>query len=91
MNTYNILNLVFQQLQEAGLRVNPKKSQVGFKELNYLGYTVGGGQLRSPKKKIAAIAQAVLPRTKKQLGQFLSLIGYYSSFMQNRHHRFPSH
>lgn len=49
---------VFQQLHIAGLRVNPQKSKVGFRELDYLGYTVRRGQLRPQKCKVDAIMTA---------------------------------
>lgn len=39
------LHRVFHELHTAGLHVHPKKSKVGFRELDYLGYTIGGGQL----------------------------------------------
>lgn len=52
------LRQVLRQLHTAGLRVNPQKSKVGFRELDYLGYTVGGGQLKPQKRKVEAIRTA---------------------------------
>lgn len=77
------LGQVFRRLQEAGLRVNPKKSKPGFKELDYLGYTIGDDRVRPQQKKIDVITKAIPPRTKKCLQQFLGLVGYYSRFIQN--------
>lgn len=50
------LHLVFQRLHDTGLRIKPQKSKVEFKELDYLGYTVGDGRLRPHKRKVVAIA-----------------------------------
>lgn len=73
---------VFQRLG-AGLRVNPKKSKLGFKQLDYLGYTIGGGQIRPQIKKIEAIHNQSRPHTKKQLWRFLGMTGYYTRFIPN--------
>lgn len=40
------LSRVFQLLLKAGLRINPKKSKVGFTQLEYLGYTIGEGTVK---------------------------------------------
>lgn len=54
---------VFERLQAAGLRVNPRKSKLGFKELEYLGYTVGQGRLKPQKKEVEAILSTAGPQT----------------------------
>lgn len=72
---------VFQHLQDAGLRINPPKSKMGFIQLNYLGYMIGGGQVKPKLNKISAIQHTPQPRTKKQLRHFLELAGYYSRFI----------
>lgn len=72
---------VFQLLLEAGLRVNPTKSKIGFTQLEYLGYTIGEGTVRPQAKKIEAIQNVPRHTSKKQLRQFLGLTGYYSRFI----------
>lgn len=54
---------------------------MGFREIEYLGYTVGRGQLKPQKKKVEAIFIATWPQTKKHLRQFLGMVGYYSRFI----------
>lgn len=51
----NHLRQVFGLLQAAGLRINSWKSKLGFRKIEYLGYTVGQGQLKLQKKKEEAI------------------------------------
>lgn len=41
--------------------------------------------MKPQKKKVEAILRATQPRTKKQLRQFLGLVGYYSHFIQDCH------
>lgn len=63
--------------------VNPQKSKLGFKDLDYLGYTIGGGQIKFQTKKIEAIHNLLCPWVKKQLCRFLGMAGYYSRFIPN--------
>lgn len=50
-------------------------------ELAYLVYLVGWGQLKPQATKVEVILKAAWPHTKKQLRQFLGLVGYYSRFI----------
>lgn len=77
------LRQVFQQLHKAGHQVNPKKRKAGIKELVYLGYTVGEGQLKPQKSKVDTIATVARPSSKRQLCKCLGLVGYYSHFIQD--------
>lgn len=80
---------MLHHLQAAGLQINPKNSKLGFRELDYLGYIIGDGQIKPQTKKIEVILQVVRPQTKKQLRQFLGFIGYYSLFISNTTHTTP--
>lgn len=75
------LHQLLHCLQTTDLKVNPKKSKLGFTELEYLGYAEGGGQLKTQEKKVEAILQAASPRTKKQVQQFFGVVDYYSRFI----------
>lgn len=59
---------VFQHLHAAGLRVEPKKSKLGFKELEYLGYTVGRGQLQQTSQEPQLYATIYSPNRCPQHG-----------------------
>ena len=60
---------VLESLRQAGLTANPKKCAVGRREVRYLGYHLGGGQVRPQVDKTAAIV-AQGPRQKKTCGSF---------------------
>ena len=63
------------------MRVNPKKSHLGFQELRYLGFLVGKGQIRPLLEKVMSLHNSPRPGTKRQLRRFLGLVGYYSRFI----------
>uniref|UniRef100_K7F199 ribonuclease H n=1 Tax=Pelodiscus sinensis TaxID=13735 RepID=K7F199_PELSI len=74
---------VLQALRQAGLTANPRKCQFGKREVSYLGYTVGNGQLRPILDKVRAIRDYPRPNTKRQVRQFLGLAGYYRQFIEH--------
>ena len=49
------LAAVLKRLKEAGLMAKPSKCHFGMDECTYLGHTVGNGQVRPKKGKIAAV------------------------------------
>jgi len=78
-----ILEEVFQRLQCANMTVKPSKCEIGFKEVQYLGHTLGEGRCSCQNDKIKKIKDAPRPTTKKQVRSFLGLTGYYRSFVPN--------
>ena len=74
---------VLESLRQAGLTANPRKCAVGRREVRYLGYHLGGGQVRPQVDKTAAIAACPRPKTKKEVRRFLGLAGYYWRFIPN--------
>ena len=75
------LRLLFQRLRDVRLSVRPTKCFLGFKELEYLGHRVGGGQIRPEEKKMEKILSASRPTTKTQVRSFLGLVGFYRRFV----------
>lgn len=67
---------VLDQLQEAGLRINPRNSKLAFGKLHYLGYLVNYGLLQPQENKVKAIQDVPQPLTKLQNHCFLGLAGY---------------
>ncbi|KAG7485602.1 hypothetical protein JOB18_014053 [Solea senegalensis] len=72
---------VLESLRRAGLTANPGKCAVGRREVRYLGYHLGGGQVRPQIQKTAAVAACPRPKTKKEVRRFLGLAGYYRRFI----------
>ena len=75
--------ILFCRLREVQLAARPKKCYLGFKQLEYLGHTVGNGQIRPEEDKMQRIRDAPRPQTKRQVRSFLGLVGYYRRFVPN--------
>lgn len=71
------LDQVLTRLSEAGLTAKPGKCQLGAQQVVYLGYVVGGGQVRPTEDKVRAVKGSARPLTKKDVRSFLGLTGYY--------------
>ena len=72
---------VLVRLRESGLTAKPDKCQFGMKHCRYLGYVVGGGEVRPEVAKVEAVKKWKRPRTKKEVRMFLGLSGYYRRFI----------
>jgi len=75
------LRALFERVRAAGLTVKPSKCHFGYKQVEYVGHVVGGGNLRTMSAKTDKIAHSPVPRTKRQLRSFLGLSGYYRRFV----------
>ncbi|CAM9499205.1 unnamed protein product [Heterosigma akashiwo] len=73
---------VFTRLQRANLRLKAAKCEFATGEISFLGYRVGREGLKPCPKKIEAIAQIAVPRTKKQVRSFLGLAGFYRNMIK---------
>ena len=51
------------------------------KHCRYLGYVVGGGEVRPEVAKVEAVKKWKRPRTKEEVRMFLELSGYYRRFI----------
>ncbi|KAI2646018.1 Retrovirus-related Pol polyprotein [Labeo rohita] len=77
------LRRVLTELRWAGLTANPRKCHLALAEAQYLRFQVGRGLIRPQQRKVEAILNAPLPRTKTQVRAFLGLAGYYRCFIPN--------
>ena len=71
------LDTVLGRLEEAGLKVNAKKSFFAKPELEYLGYWITREGIMPIAKKVDSIQQIAEPKTKKQLRSFIGMVNYY--------------
>jgi transposase InsO family protein len=78
------LEEVFRRLQEAGLKVNAKKSNFGAHEMEYLGYNITRTGIQPIAKKVQAIQAIKTPKTRKQLLGFIGMINFYRDMWKNR-------
>jgi len=78
------LEQVLSRLQQAGLKVNASKSFFGREELEYLGYWITQEGIKPLSKKVEAINNLAVPRTRKQLRAFIGMVNYYRDMWLRR-------
>lgn len=75
------LEKVFQRLRESNFKVQMDKSEFLKLETAYLGHIISKDGVKPNPEKIAAIEKYPLPKTPKEIKQFLGLLGYYRKFI----------
>ena len=68
-------------LRKADLTAKPQKCQFGMAKCVYLGHRVGGGTVEPDPCKVEAVREFLVPKTIKDVRQFLGLTGYYRKFI----------
>ena len=71
------LDIVLQRLQQAGLKVNAKKSFFGKAELEYLGFWITRTGVQPIPKKVDAMYNIAVPKTRRELRRFIGMVNYY--------------
>ena len=77
------LRKLLERLRSAQLTVNLVKSDFAKAQLDYLGYTVGGGMLTPIDSKVEAILNYPAPTTRREVQRYLGMIGYYRRFIKD--------
>lgn len=75
------LEKVFLRLRESNFKIQMDKSEFLKLETAYLGHVIGREGIKPNPDKIKAIQNYPLPKTAKQIKQFLGLLGYYRKFV----------
>ncbi|KAA5557014.1 hypothetical protein F3G48_33115, partial [Pseudomonas aeruginosa] len=79
------LSIVFDRLQNAGLKVNLKKCNFLQNQIEYLGHIIDKHGIHPTKSKIDAITKAPAPSNAKELRSFLGLVNFYERFVPHLH------
>ena len=74
--------MVFDCLQEHGLRLKPSKCKVFKPEINYLAHHVSQKGVLPSKKNLESIAQCLPPDTYTKVKSFVGLVGHYRCFIK---------
>ena len=82
-NHLNHMEIVFDKLREAGLKVKEKKCTFGSGSCIYLGHIVGNGLAQPMECKVEEVKIFKQPKTKKDVRSILGLCGYYQIFIPN--------
>ena len=77
------IQLVVENLRQAGLTAKPSKCCWDVASLSYLGHVVGKGKVSVPECKVKSIREFVKPVTKKDQQSFLGTTGYYRKFIRD--------
>nr|XP_034195201.1 uncharacterized protein LOC117611376 [Osmia lignaria] len=76
-------NRLMARLREANLYLQPEKYELLRKEVAYLGHIITEDGVKPDPKKIEAVKEFPVPKTVKNIRQFLSLCGYYRRFIKS--------
>eukprot|EP00064_Thunnus_orientalis_P008601 superscaffoldBa00001035_g8624 len=75
------LHQVLQCIRAAGLTINPQKCAVAWREVEYLGYVIGFGNIKPRVGKVEAIKAFPVPTTKSKEKSFMCLVEWYRKFI----------
>ena len=76
------LELVFQRLSEANLKLKPSKCILFQRQVKFLGHIVSEESISTDNENIQAVKNWPLPKSAKQVRSFLGLCSYYRRFVQ---------
>ncbi|XP_043263448.1 uncharacterized protein LOC122403783 [Colletes gigas] len=74
---------LFNRLREHGLTLQTSKCQFLRREVTYLGHIVTAKGVKPDPRNLQAVKEFPIPKTQKNIQQFLGLTGYYRRFIQN--------
>lgn len=74
---------IFARLKQHNLKIQLDKSEFMRKEVAYLGHIVSKDGVKPNPAKIEAVKNFPIPKTQKEIKQFLGLLGYYRKFVPN--------
>ena len=73
----------FERVRKAKLTLKPKKCQIGFDTIDFLGHTLSGDHIKPKEESIDKIKEMPRPKNKKQVRSFLGAVNYYRKFIPN--------
>uniref|UniRef100_A0AB38Z1R9 RNA-directed DNA polymerase n=1 Tax=Pitica errantivirus TaxID=3078414 RepID=A0AB38Z1R9_9VIRU len=77
------LRLVLKRLCEFNLKIQLDKCEFLKKQTEFLGHIISSEGVKPNPEKIEKIIQWPLPKTQKEIKQFLGLVGYYRRFIKD--------
>ena len=77
------LREVFQWLRNAGLKLKPSKCDLCCKQVQCLGHIVSDDGVHTDPAKTEKVADWPVPKTRKEVQQFLGLANYYHRFVKD--------
>lgn len=77
------LSKVFERINSANLKLNPKKCILFQKEVKFLGHVVNEDGVSTDPDKTQVIREWVVPKNVTEVRSFLGLCSYYRKFIRN--------
>ena len=74
---------VLQRMREAGLKLKPEKCQMLQEEVTFLGHVVSEKGVQPNPTNVAKIMEWPVPKTPKQVRQFVAMGSYYRRFIKD--------
>jgi hypothetical protein len=75
------VRIILQTLQDAGLYVNKKKTNLFRNEISFLGHIISQDGIQADPAKVQKIVDWPIPRSLKEVQQFLGLVKYLNAFL----------
>ena len=75
------IEIIFQKLKAAGLKLKESKCDFFKSEIHYLGHLISDKGIQPLPEKLDTIQNMPCPQTPKEIKQFLGLTGYYRKFI----------
>ena len=79
----NNLKLVFERLRKSGLKLHTKKCHFCKPEVHFLGHIISNKGVATDPEKTNKVANWPVPKTRKEVQQFLGFANYYRRFIRN--------
>ena len=76
------LNATFERLNLFNWKIKISKCQFAKEEVNYLGHTVGKGNIKPLERNLDKLKQMKRPAKPEDIVALLGLTGYYKKFIQ---------
>ena len=77
------LSFVFDRLEQAGLKLKPKKCMLFAKQVEFLGHIVSSNGISTSPSKIKVVKEWQTPTSVTEVRSFLGLCSYYRKFVKN--------
>jgi len=77
------LRQIFERFRKNKIAINPDKSELGLRPIEYTGHVIDESGLSFTETKLSGVKVFPLPDTQKQLKSFLGLANYFSDHVRN--------